>query len=65
MLNFWDGVLISSMFWCFVAIVCLIRGLWVGMGEASGWGDGFDAGWAYALEVYIKQQMEKEDGKDA
>lgn len=63
-LNFWDGVMISSMFWLIISLVCLIRGLWVGiMNDSTGWAEGFDEGWWAAAKVYVPEVWEmKQEG---
>jgi hypothetical protein len=63
-LNFWDGVIMSSVFWMIISVVCLVRGLWVGMMDDnhSDWATGYEEGWRAALQIYMPEILEKGDG---
>ena len=52
-LNFWDGVMISGMFWLIISAVCLMLGFLAGdRNFPIDWSNGFTAGWDAAVETY-------------
>lgn len=62
-LNFWDGLLISSMFWFIVSVISLIRGLWVGsQSDYPNWAEGYTDGWNAACERYNLEIYETNGG---
>lgn len=58
--HFWDGVLISSIFWFYVCVACLFRGLWVGSQiDYAPLSEGFEAGWNAAQKnIHIIEKSE-------
>ena len=61
-LDFWDGVLIASMFWFIIASICLLRGYIVGALQDFEWSAGYEAGWKAATTYYELEIEEKERG---
>lgn len=61
-LGFWDGVLISSMFWAIISVVCLIRGLFVGgTDDVANWSKGFDDGWNSAFKFILDEILQEDE----
>ena len=61
-LNFWDGILIASMFWFIISSVCLLRGYVVGVLQDFEWSEGYEAGWKAAEEYHETEILEREWG---
>lgn len=62
-LDFWDGVVLSSMFWMIISAICLIRGMFAGeQNNPTNWSEGYEAGWKAAEEYHETEILEREWG---
>ena len=66
-MNFWDGVIISSLFWFFVCGLCFLKGAAYGWNDFDmprfNWSDGYTDGWIDGWHTGINKGLD--DGYDA